>query len=412
MSPQDRLPLYDVAVIGGGIAGAGIARDAALRNLRVILLEKNTFGSGTSGKSSKLIHGGLRYLETAWNDLCRGNPAGAWKNFRFVFLSLKESRTLRRIAPELVRPIPILVPFYKNSRRGPAGVVAGCLLYALMACLSGNFRFPRFLRGAERVLKILPGLRPEGLQGGVVIWDHLADDRGLVEATIRSAQASGAEALERAEVTAWRPEKSGDAYEIEFRREGKSEKRRARKIVNASGPWVDKLRARVGKVKEDFLTPVAGSHLVFKKFVPHSVILEAEDRRIFFVIACGEVSRVGTTERFHADPDTLAVTEEEIGYLLAALARYFPSGNFDRSQILSTDCGIRPLAKPHGHTAPGDISREHRIRVDAEGVIHALGVKLTDHRRAAEEIVDGLVPELQRSNPQILRKTRTHRLLL
>ena len=405
--------MYDIAVIGGGIAGGAIARDATLRNLRVILFEKNTFGSGTSSKSSKLIHGGIRYLETAWNDARRGKFDDAWKNFRFVFSSLKESGTLRRIAPDLLEPVPLLVPIYDTGGRGRWTIAAGCLLYSLMAFLSGNRRFPHFLRTSKRVLKILPELNKEGLKGGVILWDHLTDDKKLVEETLRSAQKNGAVALDHAEVTTYRMDEPKNRYEIEIKREGKTEKYFAKKIINASGPWVDKLRARAGKTNEDFIAPVAGAHLVFKKFIPHSVILEAEDRRIFFVINRGDMSRVGTTERlFHADPDTVTVTDDEVRYLLSALRHYFPSKDFNASQIIGTDCGIRPLAKPKDHVPPSEISREHEIRVDSLGVIHVLGVKLTDHRRAAEEIIDEIVPELQRSNSQILRKTRTNRLPL
>jgi glycerol-3-phosphate dehydrogenase len=146
--------------------------------------------------------------------------------------------------------------------------------------------------------------------------------------------------------------------------------------------------------------------------VNHSVILRAQDKRVFFVINVGDVSRVGTTERIYSDPDTLEPLEEEIEYLLGALERYFPAQKFTTEDILSKDAGIRPLAKPKGDADPHGISREHEIRIGPTGVMHVLGVKLTDHRRAAEDIMNRITRELKREKPNVKLKTSTHQIPL
>src|SRR3989344_9052626 len=147
-------PIFDIAIIGGGIAGTAIARDASLRGARGILFEKSAFGSGTSGKSSKLIHGGIRYLELSWNALKRGQVAEGWKNFCFVISALKESAVLERMAPDLIRPIELVVPVYHNEGRNVWAVYFGTALYGLLALAAGNRRGPRILVGKLAVLKL------------------------------------------------------------------------------------------------------------------------------------------------------------------------------------------------------------------------------------------------------------------
>ncbi len=407
---MDNKTIHDIAIIGGGIAGAGIARDAALRGLSVAVFEKGAFASGASSKSSKLIHGGIRYLESAWQALKRGDPAEAWKDFHFVFVSLRESRVLAHVAPGLVQPMALVIPLFKNSGRGRLMVFAGTFLYFLMAILSGSARWPRFLWTKHSVLEILPGLKEQGLVGGVMIWDHTTDDAGLVRATLASAVKNGAVTLQDAKVEGFTYDAKRRLYEISVRRDGVLRSVLARKLINASGPWIDKLRSEWRKNTGDYLLPVAGSHICFKKFLPYSVILQAADRRPFFVINQGEVSRVGTTERLFSDPDAVAPTEGDVDYLLRALKDHFPRLTLTQSDVLSSDAGIRPLARPKIMREFGRISREHEIRQDASGVTHVIGVKLTDHRRAAEQIVDALMPELWRKG--IKKKTLTHRLPL
>ncbi len=392
MYKQDAV--FDVAIIGGGIAGAGIARDATLRGLKVVLLEKNTFGSGTSSKSSKLIHGGIRYLELAWLALKKGSLFEAWKNFNFVLSALKESAILEKIAGDLVKPIELVVPIYQSPGRNIGSVYFGALLYGLLAFGSGNRRFPRILLGQKAVLKLIPNLNPKDLAGGVIIWDHWTDDKRLVNETIESARRFGAQAFEHAFVKSYQYDEQDQIYTAAVELNGQTRSFFTRKLINAAGPWIDKVRDSAHEKKGDFIIPVAGSHITLKRFTNYSVILEAGDKRIFFVINHDHHARVGTTERVYRDPDTLKPTEHEVEYLLCALERYFPGMNIKSEDVISKDAGIRPLAKPNETQSPHAISREHEIRTGPTGVIHVLGVKLTDHRRAAEEVVNKVVKEL------------------
>ncbi len=388
----DENKVYDLCVIGGGIAGAGVARDAALRGLSVVLLEKGAFASGASSKSSKLIHGGIRYLETAAKAAGRGRLREAWKNFRFVFASLREARTLETIAPALVRPVEILIPVYRGSSRGLFVVTAGALLYGVLAALSGHRYFPRILMGAAAVRKRLPGLELEGLRGGVLIQERLVDDRKLVEATIESARSHGTEARERTEVTRFARSKEG-LFEIEAKSGLSRPSYSARALIDATGAWVDRTRSLGGGTGEPWILPVAGAHIELPRFAPVSALLEAEDHRLFFAVNIGDRVRVGTTERLERDPNAVKATDAEIDYLLKSLRKFFPDCGAERSLILASDAGVRPLSRS-SEDKLGNISREHEVRASADGALHLIGVKLTDHRRAAEEAVDRIVRHL------------------
>ena len=408
----DPIEIYDIGIIGGGIAGAAIARDASLRGATVILFEKNTFGSGASGKSSKLIHGGVRYLELAWNAFKRAEFEEAWKNFRFVFVSLKESRTLRRIAPALVEPLPLIVPIYRSDRRKPWMIFFGAILYFLLALFSGGARFPKIYGRKKSVLKALPDLEPRDLLGAVKIWDHWVDDKALVMATLESAKKNGALCFENMAVSRYEHDEVSNTYLVHTLSSKEERVTRVRKLVNASGPWVDKTRELGCEKDRNFILPVAGAHITVPSFLSFSMLLQAEDGRFFFVINHGGVARVGTTERAVTNLETVKPSKEEIDYLLASLNRYFPKKDFTRNDILSQDAGVRPLSAPASTRNPNEISREHEIRISHSGCIHMIGVKLTDHRRAAEEVVDRLIPLLLSSNPGLRRGTLTHRLPL
>ena len=403
---------HDLGIIGGGICGAGIARDAALRGIRVVLFEKNEFGSGTSGKSSKLIHGGIRYLELAWNSFKRADFSEAWKNFNFVFVSLRESRRLRRLAPSLVQPLELLVPIYKDDRRKPWIMYGGTVLYFILALFSGRAKFPRIYPSRAAALKALPDLDPEGLLGAVKIWDHWVDDRALVLATMESAKKSGAQCFEKMPIVHYEHDKTSNTFLLHVTDRAQEKKVRVRKLINATGPWLDKIKQLSHEKEKDYLCPVAGCHLMLNSFLPCSTLLQARDNRFFFVINHGGQARVGTTERVVSNVDAVQPTEEEIDYLLSSLNRYFPKKNFTRKDILNRDAGVRPLAAPDSPIEANKISREHKIRVSPSGCIHMIGVKLTDHRRAAEEVVDRLVPLLLPANPKLRHKSQTGRLPL
>jgi glycerol-3-phosphate dehydrogenase len=405
---------YDLTIIGGGIAGAGIARDAALRGARVLLLEKNTFGSGTSSRSSRLIHGGIRYLEIAWAALCAGDLRAAGQNFSFVFSALKECRTLEKIAPDLVRPISLLIPIYADDLRGPWTVYAGSYLYYLLALFSGGGRCPKVFHGAEAVLRLAPDLRRERLKGAIQIWDRTTHDQKLVEKTIASARRAGAECLEQAEVLGWERMGAKGDFKIQVRQADGEKIFESRVLVNAAGPWVDRVRgltennsARSLPPPLPLISPVAGAHITVKKFLDVSTLLQARDKRIFFCINTDDGCRIGTTERICHTPDRVEATENEINYLLKSLEFYFPEKNLTRADILSTDAGIRPLALPDKTISAHATSREHSITRDPSGIVNVVGVKLTDYRRAAEDTLSFILPDLLTHNPAISKKSIT-----
>ncbi len=400
---------FDLAIIGGGIAGAAIARDATFRGFRVVLFEKETLGSGTSSRSSKLIHGGLRYLETAWIALKIKRFGESLKNLRFVCSSLKEGQILERIAPELVRPIEFIIPIYKADDRTPLAIFLGAWVYGVLGRLYGNPKSPKIFRSKDTVLKRIPYLNPKGLLGGVSIWDRITDDRELVRATARSAETHGAKIYEYSLVKHYQYLAAEKQFEIEVESTSQGHCRyTAKKLINASGPWVDQVRNANSRINEEYLVPVAGVHITLKKFTDYSVILRTTDKRIFFIVNQGSLARIGTTERIHKDPDTVEPLDEEVEYLLTALERYFPQIPFNQDEIISKDAAVRPLAKPQRETEPHNISREHEVRIDSSGVLHVLGVKMTDHRRAAQEIVDRIVRELKPVCPNLKTHSSTH----
>jgi glycerol-3-phosphate dehydrogenase len=240
------------------------------------------------------------------------------------------------------------------------------------------------------------------------VLDHLTDDRALVNATIASARRHGAQCEEHAEVLSYRHDPERNLYEVLV---GKK-KYVCRKLVNASGAWVDELRARAKERGRDLVLPVAGAHVNTRPFLSRSVLLQAPDGRFFFVIHLPGLCRIGTTERLNKDPDRVEATKQEVDYLLASAARYFPGARLSKKDLLSTDAGVRPLAAPRFEKDPNQVSREHEIRVGPSGVIHVLGVKLTDHRRAAQEVLDRLMPSLLPYHPKARRRTSTHKVPL
>lgn len=175
---------------------------------------------------------------------------------------------------------------------------------------------------------------------------------------------------------------------------------------------MDEIRKRGKEHQKDLILPIAGAHINVKRFLPRSVLLQAKDGRFFFVINIGDISRIGTTERFANNLDKVDATADEIDYLLGSVSRYFPNTRLTKNDILSTDAGVRPLAAPGFNQDLNHVSREHAIRVGPTGVVHVLGVKLTDHRRAAEEVLDRLIPSILPFCPKAHRRSSTHKIPL
>ncbi|HEX5874076.1 MAG TPA: glycerol-3-phosphate dehydrogenase/oxidase [Pyrinomonadaceae bacterium] len=377
------LTTYDVIIIGAGINGAGIARDAAMRGLKVLLLDKGDIAGGTSSASTRLIHGGLRYLEHF--------------EFRLVRESLREREILLRIAPHLVRPLPIAIPIYKHGKRGRATIRAGMIAYDL---LSTGKSLPRHrMLSRSETLKESPGLNPEGLLGSALYFDAQVEfPERLVSANVKSAKEHGAEVLTHAAVTKVLAE-NGNVTGVEFSIEDETRSAHAGVVINAAGPWVDQVLERVPAESERLIGGTKGSHIVVPPFPgasKYGIYLEARsDSRPFFIIPWDGKYLIGTTDvRVEGDPDQVRTESWEIDYLISETNFAFPSARLTADQILFTYVGVRPL--PWTSNTRRHFIREHpKLR----NLFSIVGGKLTTYRSLAEECVDLIFRKLKRPSP-------------
>jgi glycerol-3-phosphate dehydrogenase len=390
-------PQFDVIVIGAGINGAGIARDAGMRGLKVLLLDKGDIGGGTSSWSTRLIHGGLRYLEHG--------------DFRLVRESLRERSCLLNICPHLVRPLPLLVPVYEKARRGWWTIRAGMIAYD---ALSFNKSQPdkslprhRMLFPAE-TLQQAPALNRDGLRGAAFYFDAQVEfAERLVLENVLSAIAHGATVLTYARVEKLIFE--NDAVRgVEFTREDQCGGSRdvarqtahAGVVVNAAGPWIDQVLAESNAGSPRLIGGTKGSHLIVAPFpgAPATAIyVEAEtDGRPFFIIPWNGKYLIGTTDiRYEGDLDDVQITGDEIDYLLRETNRVIPTARLTREQILYTYAGVRPLPFTGDKDAQA-ITRRHFIRPHParRGLFSIVGGKLTTYRSLAEQTVDLVLQQL------------------
>jgi glycerol-3-phosphate dehydrogenase len=372
-------------VIGGGITGAGVARDAAMRGLRAVLVEQNDLGSGTSSRSSRLIHGGVRYLETG--------------DLRLVLEANRERRVLLRIAPHLVWPLPFLFPLHRGDRLSLWRLGAGMWLYDLLASFR-NVRMHRML-GKRAVLEAEPMLRERGLRGGARFYDAQCDDVRLVLATARSAMGHGAlvanyMAVRSLERTAGRV----TGAEIEDRLTGRRATVRASVVVNATGPWADRIRTMEDTGAAPLLRPTKGIHIVVERSrLDHRegiIFLSPIDGRVLFILPWRDLSYIGTTDSDTVEsPDHLTVTPEEIVYLLRSANARFPSARLGLEDVRGAWAGLRPLLAGSAAIPESGRSREHAIVQGSGGMISVVGGKLTTYRVMAKEVVDRAVRELR-----------------
>ena len=380
---------FDAVVIGGGMAGAGVARDLALRGASVALFEKGDFASGTSSKSSKLIHGGLRYLELF--------------DFKLVRESLREKRTLERLAPHLVRPLPFLVPVYRGSKRGLITVRIGMWLYDLLTPGSGRER-SRVLRPVD-ALSLEPSIRADDLRGAGYYFDDLLlfPERLCLENAL-SAVRHGARVHNYCEVEAVTRGAGGiDGVRVRDLLTGRVHTVRASVVVNCAGPWVDRLRelAGVSDAGKRVLRTTKGIHCMLPRMTDRAVYLSTADDRMIFVIPWREFSMVGTTDTdFEGDPDRLFATREEVEYLLDAVRPALPDPRVAVDRVVYTWAGVRPLAFEEGAPA-SRVSRDHKVVVEGpEGrFLSVTGTKLTCFRSLAEEVGDRVMRALGRREP-------------
>jgi glycerol-3-phosphate dehydrogenase len=371
---------FDVLVVGGGITGAGVARDAAMRGLRTALVEKDDFASGTSSRSSRLVHGGVRYLEHG--------------DLRLVFEASHERRVLRRLAPHLVRPLAFTWPVYAGARIARWKLAAGLTLYDLLATFRNVARHERL--NAAGVLRREPRLLSRDLRGGARYWDALTDDARLTLATARSAIAAGATVVNHARVTALVHEGERVAgAQIVDELEGGEVQVTATVVVNATGPWSDETERLAGALVQA-VHGSKGVHLMVPRRRVRNeaalTLLTPQDGRVFFVLPAGDFAVIGTTDTFEpADPDEVRASSRDVDYLLEAANHFFPAAQLDRDDVITAWAGLRPLvASDASADDPGAVSREHAVTERVPGLVRITGGKLTTYRVMARDGVDAV----------------------
>jgi glycerol-3-phosphate dehydrogenase len=380
---------YDVVVVGGGMAGAGAARDLALRGLSVALVDKGDFASATTARSSKLIHGGLRYLELL--------------DFGLVRESLAERERLRRLAPHLVKPLPFLVPIYRESSRGLIKVRIGLALYNWLTPGRNRERY-RVLPAVD-ALSLEPSIRPDDLRGAGYYFDDLLlyPERLCLE-NVLSACRHGARAFNYAQVEDVRRDAGGAPTGLRVRDllSGTVATLGARVIVNAAGPWVDDLRAlaRVRDRGARVLRRTKGIHCLLPRLTERAIYHSTSDDRMIFVIPWREFSLVGTTDTdFDGDLDRVHATRTEVEYLLGEVRQAVPDPRLVPDEVHYTYAGVRPLSFEEGRRA-SDVSRAHKVVEEAGGrLLSITGTKLTCFRSLAAELGDRVSRILGRPAP-------------
>ncbi|MEZ4318024.1 MAG: glycerol-3-phosphate dehydrogenase [Myxococcota bacterium] len=394
----------DVLVIGGGITGTGIARDAVRRGLSVALVEQNDFAYGTSSRSSKLVHGGLRYLEQY--------------EFSLVFEAVSERRILLDIAPHLVNPLGFLFPIYKSSRRPLWFISAGMWVYEGLSL----FRSPRRHRSLKpaEIAKEEPAVNLDGVTGAPLYYDCSTDDARLTLENAIDAAHQGATVATWTRCRSFLKDENGqiEGAVVEDVKSGDLKEVRAKVVINATGPWTERTIAMSKPISSSLLRPTKGVHIVVdaaKLPVNHAVVcLHPDDGRVLFAIPWGEQTYIGTTDTdYEGDPSDVSATLEDIDYLIGAAGHYFPGHPLTHDDVIATWAGLRPLMSPQSDDGDGEVdessvSREHQIVVGQDTLITIAGGKLTTYRRMAAEVVDKAVQVLRMKSGAAQRLHAAH----
>ena len=367
---------WDLVVIGGGASGVGVAVDAASRGYDVLLMEQHDFGKGTSSRSTKLVHGGVRYLEQG--------------NISLVMEALKERGLLRQNAPHLVHDLAFVVPSYTWWESPFYGF--GLKVYNM---LSGRYRFgPTTRLSREETLVRLPTIKTEGLKGGVVYYDGQFDDSRLLINLVTTAAEQGATLLNYVAVTGLHRDGEGfiNGVVAVDQESGQQFDVPARAVINATGAFCDQVRRMADPAAEKLIAPSQGIHLVFERsFLPGDsaiMVPHTSDGRVMFAIPWHEHTLVGTTDVSIEDtPLEPIATEQEIDFIIETAGRYLERAP-TRSDILSVFAGIRPLVRAGNGTNTAAMSREHTIHIDNSGLLTLTGGKWTTYRNMAEDCVN------------------------
>lgn len=386
---------YDLVVIGGGITGGGIALDAASRGLKVALVEKNDFASGTSSKSTKLIHGGLRYLK------------------QFDFWLVKEVGSERaivhKLAPHLVLPEKMLLPLIENGSYGKWLTSIGLKVYDILAQVTGDDK--RKMLEKKEALKLEPLLPKKILKGAGYYAEYRTDDARLTIENIKTSLRFGAEALNYASVEDFEyTDEKISGVKVKDMLSGKDFTIKTKYVISAAGPWVDELRTVNNSKKGKRLHLTKGVHLVFPKEklpVKQSVYFDIPDGRMMFAIPRGKVTYVGTTDtNFNLDKDHVRTDLADAIYLLSAVNNMFPKINLEMEDIISSWAGLRPLIHEEGKSA-SELSRKDEIFTSDTGLISIAGGKLTGYRKMAERVVDRIAKKMEEEHEKKLKECHT-----
>jgi glycerol-3-phosphate dehydrogenase len=371
---------FDLLILGGGITGAGVALDATLRGLHVALIDKGDFASGTSSASSKLVHGGLRYLEHG--------------DFRLVYEALHERGRLLRSAPHLVRPLRFVLPFYRQSRMPSWKGRAGLLLYDLLA---GTENIGRGRSLALHQLRAeFPSLQPAGLLSAATYFDAQMDDARVCIEVLNSAANEGALLANYVEAVAFEP----GGVRVVDRVGGAEFTIRARQVLNATGPWVDQVCQLAGDSSGPHLKPTKGVHLVApdRGLSTAFLLLHPADGRVFFVIPWLGKTLIGTTDTLDAGcPDVVPITSDDSAYLLEGHNHYF-SPPLSESAILGRFAGLRPLLRSNSDD-PASMTRDFQVIRSASGLLSVAGGKYTTYRHIGEVVTDEIAQRVGNRRP-------------
>jgi glycerol-3-phosphate dehydrogenase len=374
--------VFDVLVLGGGITGAGVALDAVLRGFRVALIDKGDFASGTSSVSSKLVHGGLRYLEH-----------GA---LRLVHEALHERGLLLCNAPHLVQPLRFIIPFYSGARVRPWQWRAALTLYDFLAGRKNIHRSrPEAL---SRLKGEFPGFRIHGLRGGAEYYDAQMDDARLCLEVVRTAVQHGCVAANYVEALAFEL-RGGEIAGVRAvdRIAGQELTIEARQVINATGPWTDTICRLAGDTAGPRLQPTKGVHLIApgRGLQTAFLLLHPADGRVFFVIPWMGKTLLGTTDTFPENgPDSLSVTPQDVTYLLEGHNHYFEPA-LQPPNVQGSFAGLRPLIRARPGE-PSSLSREFRVFTSPSGLLTVAGGKYTTYRHMARVITDAIARRLGR----------------
>lgn len=387
---------FDLLIIGGGITGAGIALDAASRGLKTAVIEMQDFASGTSGRSTKLIHGGLRYLKQL--------------EFKLVAEVGKEREIIHTNAPHLTKPEQMLLPITKNGSLGKTSTCIAMWLYELLAGVKKEER--SIFLSKDNTLKVEPIIKQNDLLGSILFYEYRTDDARLTIEVMKEAVSRGVIAINYIKCVSFVYEKNkvcGVMAENCFGKEQFNIK--ANYVVNAGGPWVDRLNALDNKKSETKLHITKGIHLVVsheKLPVKQSAYFDTHDKRMVFVIPRDEKTYIGTTDTFYeGNLENPEITKQDRDYLLKCVNAFFPQNTITSKDIESGWAGLRPLVNKPGK-GPSEISRKDEVFISDSGLITIAGGKLTGYRKMAKRITD-IVAEKYLNDKRIkLPKCTTH----